>query len=74
MAYPKPGDQFDYANNIYRWKKFASPTGGITYLEDQWPAGLEDTDWVYAFASIHADSARLLPAFFAGGRSGAGVL
>jgi hypothetical protein len=65
---PKPGDQFEYENKVYRWKKFASPTGGITYLEDQWPAGLNDADWVYAFASIHSDSERMLPAFLQAGK------
>lgn len=65
---PKPGDQFNYNGAGFRWKKFAAPTGGITYLEDQWPAGLGGGDWVYAFASIKSDSSRNLPAFVVAGK------
>ncbi|MBO9633011.1 MAG: family 20 glycosylhydrolase [Chitinophagaceae bacterium] len=67
-AIPKPGDQFSYKGTGFRWKKFASPTGGITYLEDQWPAGLSSSDWVYALASLSLDSSRELSAFIIAGK------
>lgn len=60
---PKPGDQFRYAGKDYRWKKFASPTGGITYLEDVFKTGIKATDWVYAFATLQHDSAGWVQAY-----------
>lgn len=64
---PKPGDQFSFQERSFRWKKFAAPTGGITYLEDQWPVGIAATEWVYAFASINSNSTRQQSAFLQAG-------
>lgn len=60
-VYPKPGDQFDLDNKSFRWKKFASPNGGITYLDE--PGA---SQWMYAYATIQSDSIRNLPAFLHG--------
>jgi hypothetical protein len=64
---PKPGDQFSFQEKSYRWKKFSSPAGGISYLQDQWPEGIGNRDWVYAFAIIHSDSTRNMTAFLLAG-------
>lgn len=59
--YPKPGDQFNWNDQSYRWKKFASPNGGISYLNEQGSAR-----WMYAYATIQSDSSRKLPALLHG--------
>lgn len=59
--YPKPGDQFQWEDKSFRWKKFASLNGGISYL-----GGIEEGQWTYAYASIQSDSIRQLPALLHG--------
>ncbi|MGN6421543.1 MAG: family 20 glycosylhydrolase [Pseudobacter sp.] len=60
-GYPKPGDQFDLDSKSFRWKKFASLNGGITYLNE-----MDASQWMYAYATIQSDSIRNLQAFLHG--------
>lgn len=60
---PKPGDLISFEHTSYRWKKYASPNGGITELDDFYPAGKDQA--AYAFCSITTDKAMRIACFAA---------
>ncbi|HSC37007.1 MAG TPA: hypothetical protein VLD19_04020, partial [Chitinophagaceae bacterium] len=60
---PKPGDLISFHQKSFRWQKYASPNGGITELDDFYPAG--KGQGAYAFCTITTDKALTTAAFMA---------
>jgi hypothetical protein len=60
---PKPGDLISFHQKNFRWQKYASPNGGITELDDFYPAG--KGQGAYAFCTITTDKALTTAAFMA---------
>lgn len=58
---PKPGDLFGYHGQQYRWQKYASPNGGITQLDDFYPAGKRGV--VYAYCTLTTEKAISIASF-----------
>lgn len=60
---PKPGDLFSYRQKEFRWHKYASPTGGITELDDFYPSISKGT--AFAYCTITTDKPTTIAAFAA---------
>jgi hypothetical protein len=60
---PKPGDLISYKQKEFRWHKYASPTGGITELDDFYPAVNMGT--AFAYCTITTDKAVTIASFAA---------
>ncbi|MBS1563981.1 MAG: family 20 glycosylhydrolase [Bacteroidetes bacterium] len=58
---PKPGDLFSFRQTTYRWKKYASPNGGMTELDDFYAAG--HGKLAYAYCTVTTDKALTADAF-----------
>ncbi len=62
---PKPGDLISFQHKSFRWQKYASPNGGITQLDDFYPAEKETV--AYAFCTITTDKPLIVESFAAAG-------
>lgn len=63
---PKPGDLISYRGKTFRWQKYASQSGGITYIDDFYTKATNGVAYVFCTVttdtSLQAGSFAALPA------------